>query len=841
MLESITAQIISSVAISSNLDFFMEKNGETAARKLTRTSCVDLLLAFTPLDWTCYIILDGLDQLSTEESNSLFKELSRLSISRRIIMCCSSHPYWEGLGRARSYLGGSPNFETISMDKVDRSSEAVDFIEAETARWEVRGTRFPSAESKTRITSILRKYWKNMFLWLRLQMELVEEDLRDGYNTDDIIGRIHPGLSALYERRLSEVDERNRGISRVILKLATGADPALKFKELRLAANIEPCNSKWSPVSLPKNAAMVCRQYGGNLLEVDDVSDEVRLIHGSVALHLCESHFTYQEAKDCVGLACLTYLGLDALEQALSKRSQKMEEADTRSSQGMAAVVQNALDVSGLDQTLLRPFLWDKHDLLESSLDSSAFIGSMVSRSSADYVLTDFLDYAEANWIAATRSLTLTDAQSSLWHKLVWGSNIHKRLGEQLKDPFQGLSWAISEGHRPLLSRYVADSATLDVSQGFTAPLMTQFCNLLVEWEDYSHGGPVLFTLAWWMSSYRSELFEKHWTRLLRLAHRCSPIAGTATTVNPDSIFWFLDKLNGLCINNLVKSVIEFNEFCLLLHLLNVEPTYTDSNGFSPIVLAIRNRYGAAPRVRALIDSGYRADCRMWPATDKNPLLLAIDLGNTAVAEVILSRTDHVNVISDYRGYFASLELAINKGNLAIVKCLIHNKSKGKGPVTSFIVNVEGGNTALHLAARAGAVNILGWLLKDIYSPSELESRNHQSETALFEALRGGSPGCAELLVMNGARRLLNYPECAWDVTTHDERVREEDMKCLIEECSKMKSYSTAGQESRPSSADEPLLAMEKQGAIVRSHYEEDPYAYYTDGSSHSSLQVCNI
>jgi hypothetical protein len=61
-------------------------------------------------------------------------------------------------------------------------------------------------------------------------------------------------------------------------------------------------------------------------------------------------------------------------------------------------------------------------------------------------------------------------------------------------------------------------------------------------------------------------------------------------------------------------------------------------------------------------------------------------------------------------------------------------------------------------------------------------------------------------------------------------------MKCLIGECSKMNSYSIAGQESRPSSADEPLLAMEKQGAIVRSHYEEDPYAYYTDGSSHSSL-----
>ena len=834
MLESLTAQIISSAALSSDLDSFVERDGVFAARKLAATSCVDLLLAFTPLDWTCYIIIDGLDQLSTEESNHLFKQLSRLSTSRRIIMCCSSHQYWEGLGRAQSYLGGSLNFETISMDKVDRSSEAVGFIEAETSRWEARGTRFPSANSKQRITDVLQKYWKNMFLWLTLQMELVEEDLRDGYNTDDIIGRIHPGLSALYERRLSEVAERDQKISLVVLQLVVGADPALKFKELRLAAKIEPCNSKWSPVSLPKNAAMVCRQYGGNLLEVDDLSDEVRLIHGSVALHVCESYFTYQQAKECVGLACLTYLGLDALEQTLSKRSQSMEKYGNRPSQGMAAVVQNALDVSGLDQHLFRSLLKDKYDILESSLDSSAFIGSMISRTSADYVLTDFLDYAEGNWIAATRSLTLTDAQASLWNKLVWGSIIPKHLGMQLRDPLNGISWAITEGHRPLLSRYVADPVTLAVSQELTDPLMAQLCTLLVEWEDYSHGGPVVFSLARWMALYRIELFEVHWPRLLRLAHRCSPVQGTATAPKPDLEISFLDELNGLCISHLARSIIEHKEFCLLLRLLNVEATYTDTNGFSPIVLAIRHRYEAAPRVEALIDAGYRADCHVWQEADKNPLLVAIDLGITVVVELLLSRAAHVNVRIDDGSYYTALELATRRKKLKIVKCLINSKLKGGGPETSFIANVDDGNTAFHLAARAGAINILEWLLENISSPSMLEFRNHQSETALFEALRAGSRGCIELLVENGAQRLLNYPECAWDIATHDGRVGEGHLKCLLEELPKMKSYSIPDLEFRPSSADEPLLAMERRGAIVRSLYEEDSYAYYTDGSSHS-------
>lgn len=835
IMDSIVAQIVTSSTMASAFDIYLKEVGGPKALEAASDSCVEFLLSFTPDNWKCCIVIDGLDQLSSNEAQALFNQLVQLSKLRCVLLCCSSHPTWEPFRKVEPLLFDAFEFSTSSMDNIDRSPEANDFVEAEMSKWERRGWHFPSSDAKERVIQALMSHWDNMFLWLKLQMELIEEDLRDedGYEIEYILARIHDDLSSLYERRLAEVAKANNPLSANILKLVVGADPAMKVNELRIAANITPGDTDWSPVSLPKNGAALCSKHGGKLLEVDEATDEVRLIHGSVAVHLCGPprseltaplHFSFEEARTLVGLVCITYLNMPNLNQSLAVRPRSAEPGPRQTS-GMATVAHNVIDDSGLDRHLLAPVIRGTRGRLNNSLDASAFLGNIVTRQAAAYVLTDFSDYAKTNVLTVTRSLSGAFGPEVMMKVVMGGNTIPKHLAKVLRDPKTGVLWAIDQGHRPLFSQYVIDRQTSKVhlSKLHNFRLMNL---LLYEWDDVEYIGPrpLLIAFSTWLYAERPAVFKAHSGTLLRILHNSK----AALAQQPDLTRLKQTKISGdvawellVC---LLKSSVPPEEFAATLQSLKSDLkdriedeaiVPDDGNSLlnlTPLAYVVQNEFDAVQRIHALASAGASPNSSRRDR-QSFPLFIAVDKGNLEIIEVLLFHGADIHTRLEAGDEATPLILAVKKQRLEVITYLLNQGARISHRDTF-------GSSPLHYAAKSGNLAVLECLLKFITSEVfDIDDMDNFGSTALFDAFHGGHRRCAEALLRAGARRLLAMGDSDWNVNATRDMLRMDYSECLLKVCPKLDDFILTGvkrDEDWRNNPDHPLLVLEDKGAIVR-------------------------
>lgn len=849
IINSLTAQVVRSSDMTARFDAYLKEVGGPRMLEIASECCIDLLLNLTPGDWKCTMIIDGIDQISSNEAEALFGQLARLSKFRRVRLCCSSHPTWDSLRKAQNILFHASEVKIAYMNGIDRSQEAHDFVVTEIAKWEARGLRFPSPVFKLRIINALKGHWDNMFLWLKLQMELIEEDLQDGNgcDIDYLLARIHDDLSALYERRLSEVAKRNARLGRIIFQLVVGADPALKVHELRIAANIQPGNNDWSPGPLPRSASVLCSHYGGKLLEVDDTSDEIRIIHGSVAIHLCKTfqnevtaplHFTLREARDLVGVVCITYLNLPSLEQSLTIKRRSAHGSDCHASQGMGMVAQHAMDDSRLDRHWLAPVFRGKQERLNSDLDPWAFLGDLVARHTADYVLTDFLSYAKVNLFSATRSLNLTSDQQMIWNKIIRGKTPYGLLRKLLQDPSTGILWAIDDGHRPLFSHHVVDQQTSNV-QLDRARRQRLIGLLLSQWDDFTYGGPLFVFLADWLYKNRPPVFSSYWKKVVKLAYIRRPVSGTMNVLTPKETA-ILGNMAWGTFELLMRSRVSHEEFSTMLHLLRdyiqdqircqplsskdeiVGKTQARGTFFLPIAFAVSQEFDVVERIAALVSAGANPN-DMSNNEENIPLFMAVDKGNVAITQALLHHGADVDVsFSQESGQTNPLIMAVQKQDLKVTKCLLTYQAKFQKD--------RNGDTALHIAVRDEELGVLRLkcLLRDgSYDDDVLNARNECGRTALFEALHRRHAQSAVVLIRFGARRLLEGAGFACDVVATNGSLREDPLNCLLEQCSIIETCEREYiidpttptdpiDPTRTVGSTDPIRFMWQKGAIVR-------------------------
>ncbi|KAF5614004.1 NACHT domain protein, partial [Fusarium sp. NRRL 25303] len=463
ILSSITKQILEHRSLAGRLQDFLDDYDLESLPNEPLNGYVDLLLSIMPEGWTAFIILDGLDQCRWEDIEDVILELRRLSRSRLMKLIFSSRTNWEGFERAQYLLNSWPMFE-VSMQDIDRSSEATHFINAELNKWKNENLELDGIEQQ--LCNQLLVGWGNMFLWLRLQLQLIYTDLRSGQQPKNILDRLPRELKQIYDKALDGIPRDKKETARSLFQVIAAATVPLKFSELRIAVNINPGQIDWVPGDLPLDPARFCWIFGKYLIEVDKQDDSVHFTHISVFQHLCSStpqtrtqsldatslyEFSATEAEQHLALVCLTQLELfNSQTYAIERR----KSTESCSLQPNFQVMPNTVfddnwQVSRWAQKLYRA----QQRRLNPSLQIPSDLFDYLDRSKEDYDLADFQSYAKDNWLSFSHCLKrpgIDEKGTALWDYLVTSDGFSKYMPSNLKDPTKCLAWAVPRLHIPL-------------------------------------------------------------------------------------------------------------------------------------------------------------------------------------------------------------------------------------------------------------------------------------------------------------------------------------------------------------------------------------------------------
>lgn len=186
------------------------------------------------------------------------------------------------------------------------------------------------------------------------------------------------------------------------------------------------------------------------------------------------------------------------------------------------------------------------------------------------------------------------------------------------------------------------------------------------------------------------------------------------------------------------------------------EPTQQIINDF------VGNAHGNLPRVEELL-TRYPSLLNARAVWDESALQAAAHAGSRPVAEALLAagapldictaamlgRIDEVASLLDQD---SSLAYATGAHGIPV---LYHAVITGQGEVARLLVECgsdvqagEGGNTALHGAARAGQTAMVEWLLAQGANPNALD---YEGKTPLTVALEADHSDVADLLREHGA------------------------------------------------------------------------------------------
>ena len=115
------------------------------------------------------------------------------------------------------------------------------------------------------------------------------------------------------------------------------------------------------------------------------------------------------------------------------------------------------------------------------------------------------------------------------------------------------------------------------------------------------------------------------------------------------------------------------------------------------------------------------------------------------------------------------LFIAAKKGDLKTLQTLHRENPIGRGEVTFE------GNTALHLAAREGHLEVVQWILKNARGCCIAGARNYDKNTPLHEAAKKGNPEVVRILLQfkqSAVYRRNQYGETALIIASEYGHVR---------------------------------------------------------------------
>lgn len=251
----------------------------------------------------------------------------------------------------------------------------------------------------------------------------------------------------------------------------------------------------------------------------------------------------------------------------------------------------------------------------------------------------------------------------------------------------------------------------------------------------------------------------------------------------------------------------------LLLRQPHIDVNLQDTNGNTPLLLAVNSGSKMHDHIELLIEAG--ADTELRNKVGQTALLLTVGDGNEKIWQLLLDTPNGSNIDAGGGTYPTALHLAAQEGESRTVAQLVDRGANvnakgglfhialqaaaangfddvveyllGKGADASLkgglfgnalnaavysgefdiipklndrgaAVNVEDdqGRTALHLAAWRGSWDTIEWLK---IRGNDLNVKDHQGRTILHHAAMGGNTGVVERLLNDEATRHLNVED----------------------------------------------------------------------------------
>ncbi|KAK4199138.1 hypothetical protein QBC40DRAFT_349716 [Triangularia verruculosa] len=335
LMGSLIRQLITSVNDLAKAERLV---GQEHLTRMLPTTGVDfemgyqLLQRVFPHGLEAYIIIDGLDECDQSERETVYSQLQALQVGFYLHVCVSVRLEPEtALGEREHGQLLKRRFLSIP----ENNDDIADFIRSELTRCIESGKlTLGDPALVLKIFDALISRAQGMFLWVVLQIASLCDAKTDA--------EIHLALENLPEglpetfsrilRKATATEAKNYQIR--VLEIITAAYRPLNTEEFRLALSVIPGNSVWDPACHVNNIYSACHVNNiysalatcGSLVEIDEESFAVRLIHHSVVQFLfgefqqsSTSVLKRERAAQSMGDIVITYLSYDIFRSRVSR------------------------------------------------------------------------------------------------------------------------------------------------------------------------------------------------------------------------------------------------------------------------------------------------------------------------------------------------------------------------------------------------------------------------------------------------------------------------------------------------------------------------------------------
>ena len=715
---------------------------------------LELLRRTLSPDMAAYFVLDGLDECSTQEKETVMRQLRILQDEFRLLICVSLRLEPETTLELK--LEDYRAIRTITIPEANPDLEA--FIEVELASCvESRKLTLGDPTLIMEIQDALVRGSQGMFLWVALQIEAL-----CAMKTDDAIRRaladLPKDLSETYSRILRRVEEPGRNYQQPILELVLVAYRPLTTEELREALSVTPGDTTWNPAKLINGIYSTLACCGG-LITIDEEESTVRLVHHSVKQFLLsglkysiDMEFTTDRANRTMADIIVTYLSYDVFETQLSAAILPQILSGSAPSRIIRSTIGSSGGVRDLALKLLKSRKLPDFDISRALADTSNF---HTPRLVDEF---HFFVYAKSYWL---QHISCISEQEPIMYRLLLGLLRGNVISANaiVEDGRTPLSRAAGSGHKAAVKvlldsgKVEADSKDNDgrtplwwaVRDGHEAVVKLLLDTGKVDADSKDSNGRTPLS---WAAHYGHEAVVKLLLDTGKVdadskdSYRRMPLSRAAQNGHEAVVKLLLDtgKVDADSKDSYGRTPLlraaEYGHEAVVKLLLDTGKVDTDSDSYTRTPLSLAAEYGHEAVVKLLLDTG-KVDADSKGSYGRTPLSQAAHFGHEAVVKLLLD-TGKVDADSKHSDGRTPLLRAVQNRHEAVVKLLLDT---GKVDADS---KDTWGQTPLSWAAQYGHEAVVKLLLDT--SKVDVNSEDKYGWTPLSRAAKNGNEAVVKLL-----------------------------------------------------------------------------------------------
>ncbi|KAJ5769463.1 hypothetical protein N7520_004022 [Penicillium odoratum] len=418
-----------------------------------------LSLALSPRKRT-FMVIDGIDELSSSEMRVFFERFSDLQRRTGVSLCIAARQdSSDAVKSSQKFLQ-----KTVVTQVPQNMEEIKSYIHREIKHrlWSEQ-LIVKDTDLILEIQDALYKGSQGMFLWVSLLIEFLcgidtDEEIRSAL--DDL----PQDLSETYSRILRKSNKPGRPYQRLILEIISVAQRQLTVEEIQEALSVTPGDVNWNSSRLINNFYATLKCCGG-LLIVDEETLAIHFVHHSVKHYLTgcfespgSCFIQLSEAHCKMSNIIITYFSYSIFERQISSQVVPTVRAGPAVSGIIKSTRSHSGWIGGITLDLLQRKEKQKHDVDMNIAKTLAELRPAVDGSTQGVA---FADYAIAFWCAHLAVSFPLAAETSLLFSKLCNRNFFDAAKAQGKQILLGKA---AEFNQVDLMKYLVESMDVDVN-----------------------------------------------------------------------------------------------------------------------------------------------------------------------------------------------------------------------------------------------------------------------------------------------------------------------------------------------------------------------------------------